>query len=150
MGASLSRRFVAFFREISRLKQRGGTQPLWKNNSATLDAQGTAKELNWNRDVRRNVPMGALLAPQPKAREKTLSRRRTASPKQNVRVLRRPIYIKTPFSPPVWPASFVMNEVLPVTSRAACLCIKRAPAVAKFNVWNYRPASERTRTLARG
>ena len=36
-------------------------------NSATSDAQSTAAELGRDRDMRRNVPMGALLAPQPTA-----------------------------------------------------------------------------------
>ena len=58
--------------ERNALKKRAG--------SATLDAQSTATELGQDQDMRRNVPMGALLAPQLKAREQALGRRRTASP----------------------------------------------------------------------
>ena len=58
--------------------------PLKKRaSSATLDAQSTATELSRDYIMRRNVPMGALLAPQPNARAKTLGRRRTANQKQN-------------------------------------------------------------------
>ena len=39
-------------------------------SSATLDVQSIATEFGRDRDMRRNVPMGALLTPQPKAREK--------------------------------------------------------------------------------
>ena len=50
-------------------------------SSATLAAQSNATELRWDPDMRRNIPMGALLAPQPKAREKNLGRRRTCQKK---------------------------------------------------------------------
>ena len=38
--------------------------------------------LGRDRDMRRNVPMGAMLAPQPKTREKIFGRRKTASQKE--------------------------------------------------------------------
>ena len=49
-------------------------------SSAMLDAQSTATELGRDRDKRRYVPMDALPAPQPTAREMTLGHRRTAKP----------------------------------------------------------------------
>ena len=41
-----------------------------------------APELGRDTDMRRNVPTGTLLAPQPKARGKILGRRRTACQKK--------------------------------------------------------------------
>ena len=64
----------------TRLEQRGRTHPPDKRtSSATLDAQSTVTELDRDRDIRRNVPVGTLLAQQPKAREKAIGRRTTAS-----------------------------------------------------------------------
>ena len=51
-------------------------------SSATLNAHRTANELGRGPDMRRNVPKLPFLAPQPKAREKNLGRRRTACQKQ--------------------------------------------------------------------
>ena len=42
----------------------------------------TVKELGRDRDMRRYVPVGGLLAPQPKVSDNTLSRRRSASPSE--------------------------------------------------------------------
>ena len=55
-------------------------------SSATLDAQSTATELCRGPNMRRNVPMGALLAPHPKARERNLGRRRKASLEKQMRI----------------------------------------------------------------
>ena len=51
-------------------------------SSAMLDARSTATALGQDRDIRCDVPVGALLAPQPKARGETRGRRRTASQKK--------------------------------------------------------------------
>ena len=61
--------------------QRDGTQhnPLTKRaSSTTLNAQRTATELGRDPDMYRNIHTPLLLAPQRKAREKTLGRRRTS------------------------------------------------------------------------
>ena len=47
-----------------------------------FNASGTATELGQDPDILHNVPMAALLAPQPKVREETLGRRRAASRKK--------------------------------------------------------------------
>ena len=61
------------------LSSEAERNPLEKHAvSATLDVQSTTTELGRDRDMRRNLPMGALLAPQPKAQEKKLGRRTTA------------------------------------------------------------------------
>ena len=72
-----------FFRAPSRLEREAERNPLTKRaSSATLDAQSTATEVEQDPDMRRNVPIGALLSPQPKAREKSLGRLRAASQKK--------------------------------------------------------------------
>ena len=59
--------------------QRGGAQPHGQKrfSSTTSNAQSTATDPGWDPDMRRNVPTGPLLAPQPNVQEKILSRRRT-------------------------------------------------------------------------
>ena len=70
-GAGYLKKQNGVLHTLAELGQRGGTQPLEKiASSAALDAQSTATELGGNRDMRRDVPIGNLLAPQTKAREK--------------------------------------------------------------------------------
>lgn len=71
-----------------------------RGRSATLDAHSTATELGRDRDMRRVVPIGALLAPKPNSREETLDRqRRTASQKKGVQNLHRQAYSYALFIP---------------------------------------------------
>ena len=82
-GSELWKTMGIVFHAPARLEQRGWTQPLEKRANVTmLDAQSTATELGRDRDIRRNVPMGAWLAPQPKVQEKPPVRRRITSRKK--------------------------------------------------------------------
>ena len=59
------------------------SNPLFiRTNPATLSALRTATVLDWDPDMRRNVPTDPLLTQQPKVRESTLGRQRAACPKQ--------------------------------------------------------------------
>ena len=58
-----------------------------------LNAQSTATELGRDPDMRRNVPMVPLLAPQPEEREKNLDRQRTAFQKEIHCIFHAGIYI---------------------------------------------------------
>ena len=58
-----------------------------------MDTQHTATELGRDRDMSRNVPMGAMLAPQPKAREKTFGRRRIGIHKKGAYLQRHVILV---------------------------------------------------------
>ena len=82
-GAGLPKTCVGFSMHVLGLNSEVGRNPLKKRvSSATLHAQSIAAELGRDQDIRRNVPMGVFLAPQPKAREKKVGRRRTASQKK--------------------------------------------------------------------
>ena len=52
------------------LSSERNTAPLKKGSSATLNTHSATTELGRDRDMRRDVPVDALRAPQPKAREK--------------------------------------------------------------------------------
>ena len=69
-GAGYLKKTCGVFHALLGLSSEAERNPLTKRaSSAPLDAQSTATELGRDRDMRRNIPMGALLVPQPKARE---------------------------------------------------------------------------------
>ena len=91
-GSGLQKKCVGFPMRPLGLNSEAERTPLKKRaSSTTLHAQSTAAGLGRDRDMRRNGPMGALLAPQPRARETTFGGQRTASQNKKMHIIHRHI-----------------------------------------------------------